>query len=122
MRDVILCDPHADVLPSLNRHLDDLGGLTEVNLKVLVTIVNPCTPGPHVFSTPHALKPTQECCVVFVPLRRGLHLIGSEATVLQSHWLVAKFSWWHDKSNLSQFQDTRHFENDTKSAIDNVFA
>ena len=77
VRDVYLLDPHANVLSSLHRHLDDSGRSTEVNLQVLVPIVHPCAPGSHVFSLPRALEPTQECCVVFVPLRRGLHLTRS---------------------------------------------
>ena len=77
VRDVYLFDPHANVLSSLHRHLDDSGRSTEVNLQVLVPIVHPCAPGSHVFSLPRALEPTQECCVVFVPLRRGLHLTRS---------------------------------------------
>ena len=91
---VILRNPLIAIFPSLSGDLDNLGRPGEVNLKVLVPIVHPCAPGPKVPSVPRALEPSEECCVVFIPLRRGCHLSVSKAAVLQSHWLVTKFAWY----------------------------
>ena len=88
IREIILRNPMVRVLSSLSGNLHHSRRVAKINLEPLVTIVMTCAPSAHPGTCSSEVKSSVAGAVVFIKGGCSAKLLGSDAAILHSQWLV----------------------------------